>query len=46
MEREGQGRDVDNKGRKQPFWTARPEMGPAGIEWVVVDEADVLFGKT
>jgi ATP-dependent RNA helicase MRH4 len=33
------------KDRTQPFWTAWPELGLAGIEWVVVDEADVLFGK-
>lgn len=26
------------------FWTDPPEMGLAGIEWVVVDEADVLLG--
>jgi hypothetical protein len=26
------------------FWTANPEVGLASIEWVVVDEADVLFG--
>ena len=23
----------------------QPEVGLAGIEWVVVDEADVIFGK-
>jgi ATP-dependent RNA helicase MRH4 len=45
MVREAQpGRDVNYQDRKQPFWTAQPEMGLAGIEWVVVDEADVLFG--
>ena len=27
------------------FWVDPPEMGLAGIEWVVVDEADVLFGE-
>lgn len=26
-------------------WRGRPEMGLANVEWVVVDEADVLFGK-
>jgi ATP-dependent RNA helicase MRH4 len=47
MERkiEEQGRDADLKGRTQPFWTAPPEMGLSSIEWVVVDEADVLFGN-
>ncbi|KAF8154955.1 P-loop containing nucleoside triphosphate hydrolase protein [Crassisporium funariophilum] len=24
-------------------WRSRPELGLAGVEWVVVDEADVLF---
>jgi len=26
------------------FWIDEPEMDLAGIEWVVVDEADILFG--
>lgn len=25
-------------------WRAKPELGLANVEWVVVDEADVLFG--
>ncbi|KAG6839183.1 hypothetical protein H0H87_001451, partial [Tephrocybe sp. NHM501043] len=25
-------------------WRSKPEMGLANVEWVVVDEADVLFG--
>ena len=46
MEREAreQGRDFVDEKTKRSFWTADPEMGLAGIEWVVVDEADVLFG--
>lgn len=42
-ETEGAG-DADGKIKKRVFWTANPELGLAGIEWVVVDEADVLFG--
>ena len=26
-------------------WRSKPELGLANVEWVVVDEADVLFGK-
>lgn len=26
-------------------WRSRPEMGLANVEWVIVDEADVLFGS-
>ena len=26
-------------------WRSKPEVGLANIEWVVVDEADVLFGE-
>ena len=26
-------------------WRSKPELGLANIEWVVVDEADVLFGE-
>jgi ATP-dependent RNA helicase MRH4 len=25
-------------------WRSKPELGLANIEWVIVDEADVLFG--
>ena len=25
-------------------WRSKPEMGLANVEWVIVDEADVLFG--
>lgn len=35
---------ADDKNKKRVFWTANPEVGLANIEWVVVDEADVLFG--
>jgi ATP-dependent RNA helicase MRH4 len=44
----GRGWDRDEKdqydaaGKRWP--RAKPEMGLANIEWVVVDEADVLFG--
>ena len=41
-----EGREVDVKDRTQPFWTAKPEMGLANVEWVVVDEADILFGDS
>jgi ATP-dependent RNA helicase MRH4 len=35
--------DVEvNRWRRQ---TGKPEMGLANIEWVVVDEADILFGE-
>jgi ATP-dependent RNA helicase MRH4 len=34
-----------NKERRQNKWSVgRPEVNFSGIEWVVVDEADVLFG--
>lgn len=46
MEREAheQGRDFVEEKTMRSFWIADPEVGLAGIEWVVVDEADVLFG--
>jgi len=25
-------------------WKSKPELGLANVEWVIVDEADVLFG--
>ena len=31
-------------GRK--FWVDDPEMGLENVEWVVVDEADILFGRS
>ena len=36
------GMDVYRTDRTRPFWT---EVVLAGIEWVVVNEADVLFRK-
>jgi hypothetical protein len=38
------GGDADDKSKKRVFWTANPQMGLANIEWVVIDEAGVLFG--
>ena len=29
----------------QNKWRSKPEVGLANIKWVIVDEADVLFGK-
>ncbi|KAF8623593.1 hypothetical protein AX15_006234 [Amanita polypyramis BW_CC] len=37
-----EGSDV-MEGNRQQFQKAKPEMGLADVEWVVVDEADVLF---
>lgn len=40
--------DLDERGRKikpkKTFIVGQPEVGLENIEWVVVDEADVLFG--
>ncbi|OAX38102.1 P-loop containing nucleoside triphosphate hydrolase protein [Rhizopogon vinicolor AM-OR11-026] len=36
----------DDGGNKEPareFWIDEPEMGLQNVEWVVVDEADILF---
>ena len=37
------------RGRDKMFgvgqWKSKPEMGLANVEWVIVDEADVLFGE-
>ena len=37
------------RGRDKMFgvgqWKSKPEMGLANVEWVIVDEADVLFGR-
>ncbi|KAG2742784.1 P-loop containing nucleoside triphosphate hydrolase protein [Suillus brevipes Sb2] len=36
----------ENGGNKEPpreFWVDEPEMGLENVQWVVVDEADVLF---
>lgn len=38
------GRDVDLNATRKSFYREAPEMGLANIEWVVVDEADVMFG--
>ncbi|KZP03680.1 P-loop containing nucleoside triphosphate hydrolase protein [Athelia psychrophila] len=37
------GRDVDLDATRKSFYTEAPEMGLANVEWVVVDEADVMF---
>jgi ATP-dependent RNA helicase MRH4, mitochondrial len=26
------------------FWVDEPEMGLENVEWVIIDEADILFG--
>ena len=33
-----------NKEPAREFWVDEPEMGLQNVEWVVVDEADILFG--
>ena len=41
--------DVDEKGRKirrKEFIVGQPQVGLHRVEWVVVDEADVLFGES
>ncbi|KAJ8596389.1 P-loop containing nucleoside triphosphate hydrolase protein [Rhizopogon salebrosus TDB-379] len=35
--------DGTNKEPAREFWVDEPEMGLQNVEWVVVDEADVLF---
>ena len=45
MERPGE-EGVEGDKKRRVFWTADPELRLAGIEWVVVDEADVLFGMS
>lgn len=45
LEAERLRRPLDPNMSVKQFWTDPPEMGLAGIEWVVVDEADVLFGE-
>jgi hypothetical protein len=48
---ESEDRDLDDNLRETPNerWHRRPppppELGLQNIEWVVVDEADVLFGE-
>jgi hypothetical protein len=39
------GMDVYRTDKTRLLWTVQPEVGLAGIEWVVVNEADVLFRK-
>lgn len=34
----------DLSGEVKKFWVDKPEVGLEGVEWVVVDEADVLLG--
>ncbi|KAI0638765.1 P-loop containing nucleoside triphosphate hydrolase protein [Trametes polyzona] len=41
-EDDGEGEDGDRRPRRK-FTVGQPEMGLTDIEWVVVDEADVLF---
>ncbi|KAG1834937.1 P-loop containing nucleoside triphosphate hydrolase protein [Suillus subalutaceus] len=36
--------DGGNKEQPREFWVDEPEMGLENVQWVVVDEADVLFG--
>lgn len=38
------GEDGGNKEPPREFWVDEPEMGLENVQWVVVDEADVLFG--
>lgn len=38
-------KDRSSHERLRRVRTGRPEMGLANVEWVVVDEADVLFGE-
>jgi len=53
-EEEDEGVNEDGKPRIEPWrgrdkmvhygtWRAKPELGLANVEWVIVDEADVLF---
>ncbi|KIK41067.1 hypothetical protein CY34DRAFT_13274 [Suillus luteus UH-Slu-Lm8-n1] len=37
------GEDGGNKEPPREFWVDEPEMGLENVQWVVVDEADVLF---
>jgi ATP-dependent RNA helicase MRH4 len=37
------GEDGGNKESPREFWVDEPEMGLENVQWVVVDEADVLF---
>ncbi|KAF7974362.1 hypothetical protein HWV62_12320 [Athelia sp. TMB] len=43
MKEKDMGRDVDLDATRKSFYTEDPEMGLANVEWVVVDEADVMF---
>ncbi|KAG1870536.1 P-loop containing nucleoside triphosphate hydrolase protein [Suillus tomentosus] len=36
--------DEGSKETSREFWVDEPEMGLENVQWVVVDEADVLFG--
>jgi ATP-dependent RNA helicase MRH4 len=49
VDEEGRPRVKPRRGRDKMVhygtWRAKPELGLANLEWVVVDEADVLFGK-
>jgi ATP-dependent RNA helicase MRH4, mitochondrial len=39
-----EGEPVDERLKKKEWTVGKPEMGLANVEWVIVDEADVLFG--
>jgi ATP-dependent RNA helicase MRH4 len=47
-ENEEEGGRTPRRGRDKMIgfgkWRSKPEMGLANVEWVIVDEADVLFG--
>ena len=34
----------DEEERRKKWVVSRPEVTLSGVEWVIVDEADVLFG--
>lgn len=39
-------RNDDEKQKRKPFVVGEPEVGLQRVEWVIVDEADILFGKS
>ncbi|KAG1725197.1 hypothetical protein EDB19DRAFT_1858352 [Suillus lakei] len=40
---DGNDEDGGNKEPSREFWVDEPEMGLENVQWMVVDEADVLF---
>ncbi|KAJ2969782.1 hypothetical protein NUW54_g12881 [Trametes sanguinea] len=44
-QREAENSRDDERRPHRKFTVGEPEMGLADVEWVIVDEADVLFGK-